>query len=202
MRHVLPSPDGSDGGWTAWIEAALLVRAEIPAWDHVEETWVHWAFRPAAEGAPAGPAPSNDPAVRAAVPGAPAIEGQARPATAIDEAAARELVAGHLARWRPAVHRQRDLGIVSRLGEPRETFRKRCLSPLRPLLRAGAGAIAQAELAARLVALASGIETIQLGADSLELRCARMAVVWHPEGAGPASAPPDVMATGAAKEKR
>ena len=200
-RHVPPARGVETGAWSPWLEAALLVRTEIPAWEHAEEAWLHWTFRVTPDGRPFGPARAYDPSCHAAVPGEPETGG-GPPLPEIREAAARELVAEHLAGWRPVVHRHRELGVISRLDEPGETFRKRCLSPLRPLLQRDGASMPPAEIAARLGTLASGIETAHLGADSLELRCARLAVVWYPAGIGPALAPVDPMVSGPAKESR
>jgi hypothetical protein len=200
-RRVRP-PDGADAAaWVPWLETALLVRVEIPAWGHAEETWLHWAFRVAPDGRPGGAALAYDPGCRAAIPGAPEA-GVERFPTRIRESEVCGFVAEQLASWRPVVHRHRELGVVSRLDEPAESFRRRCLAPLRPLLQRGGASTARAEVAARIGALASGIESMRLGAASLSVRCAQAAEVWYPEGTGPALSPADRMVAGTAQEAR
>jgi len=195
-RHLPPAGGGGSCRWVAWLEAALLVRVAVPAWAHVEESWVHWAFRLAPDGGADGRARPFDPAARAALPGAPPAA--LRPG--VGESEARAIVGDEWARWRPALHRHPDLGVVSRLGESADAFRRRCLSPLRPLARRG-GADA-ATVAARLGELAAGVESMRLGAENVEVRAARVAVAWYPEGTEPAPLPDDPMVAGAVRESR
>jgi hypothetical protein len=197
VRHVQPAPGRAARTWGAWLEAALLVRTTVSAWEHADEGWLHWAVRLTADGAPAGDVVSFDPGRHASASGEPPSGERTHGPIVLDEGMARRWLAGTLAAWRPALHRHADLGLVSRLDEPGEEFRKRCLTPLRPLLQ-GRGKVS-AEAAERLSRLARGIETIQLAPEHLDVRCARVAVVWYPCKAEPASAGGDPMVTGQAR---
>lgn len=201
-RHVLPRPGDPCGSWVPWLELSLLVRANVREWGHVESAWFHRAFAVGSDGSPAGDAVPFDPAARAAVPGEPPAMNGDRPPAAVAKGAAREVVAAVLSNWRPAVHRHPELEVVSRLDEPADEFRRRCLAPLRPLVQAGGGGAAAAARAARLGALARGIETVRLDPECLEVLIARLAVVWYPAGSGPRPPASDPMVAGGARECR
>jgi hypothetical protein len=201
-RHVPPRPGDPCGSWAPWLELSLLVRASVPEWGHVESAWFHRAFAVGPDGSPAGEGVPFDPAARAALPGEPQGTLDVRRPAAVTEGAARAVVADALATWRPALHRHLELGAVSRLDEPAGEFRRRCLAPLRALVQAGGGGAAAAELAARLEALARGIETARLDSGSLDVQSARVAVVWYPTGSGPQPPASDPMVAGDARERR
>jgi hypothetical protein len=200
VRTVPPRLDDGAPMWAAWIEVALLVRAEVPAWAWAESAWLHRAIAVAGEGRPGGTSVPFEPAARAASPGEPPLERRAGPPPRVGREEARALAAAVLASLRPEVHRHAELGLVSRLDEPAGEFRRRCLAPLRALLPGGGPPSADA--AARVAALVRGIETVALGAGQLATEYARVGVAWYPVGSGPRPAESDAMLAGAARGQR
>ena len=198
--HVRPSSGGGACAWDAWLEAAVLMRATVAAWEYADEVWLHWAVRLDVAGAPEGDVRGFDPGRYARAAGRPPGGAHHRSPIVLDEAMARGWVSGRVAAWRPVVHRHAELGIVSRLDESADEFRKRCLAPLRPALRSGG--VAAVAVAERLGDLARGIETLRFEPGHHELRCARVAVVWYPAGTAPACAGGDAMVTGAPRGRR
>jgi hypothetical protein len=199
-RTVPPRLDAGAPRWAPWIEVALLVRASVPAWAWAATEWVHRAAEVAGDGTPAGEPVPFEPSARAAFPGEPPPDRRAGPPPRLDHEKARALAVAVLAAWRPAVHRHAELALVSRLDEPADEFRRRCLAPLRPLLQGGGPPPADA--AARLAALARGIQSMTLGPEHLDALCARVAVAWHPAGGGPRPAAGDAMVAGTVRERR
>jgi hypothetical protein len=195
--RVAASPGSRPAAWSPWLEAALSLRVTVPEWQHDEGSWAHWA---APAGDPAAAPRRYDPGRFAVVAGAPDAAAAGTAPAGLDEVAARGFVERVLAGWRPALHRQSSLGLVSRLDEPREEFRRRCLALLRPLL-SGGGADREA-VAARMAKVAAGIESLVLEAGRLEVRHARVAVVWYPDGRVPAVPVAELMVGGAARGAR
>jgi hypothetical protein len=185
--------------FSPWIEAALLLRIEVAAWAFREDSWAHWTAPLDSGGSPCGAARPFDPGRHAMTPGEP--EGL-EPASAvrIGEPAARAFVDAVLAQWRPVLHRQPMLGLVSRLDEPRDEFRKRCLGLLRPLLnRTGTSG---EELAEKLARVAADIASVSIGREEIAVRHAEVGVVWYPAGREPATTAVDLMTTGTARGGR
>lgn len=197
--HVPALPGGGAGRHAAWIEAALLVRVTVPEWQYGEETWVHWTASVGEDGRPIAVPRRFDPGRFAVAPGEP-DPAVSKGAVRVGEADARKFVAGVLAQWNPVVHRQSTLGLVSRLDEPRDEFRKRCLALLRPLLHGG-GADRDA-VASRLAQIAAGIESEALRHDRFAVRHARIGLVWYPDGREPAAPAAELMIAGGVRGNR
>jgi hypothetical protein len=133
------------------------------------------------------------------VPGRPERAGTSGAGDVTDRSAV-ALVAAVLAEWRPLLHRQPALGLVSTLDESRDGFRRRCLGLLRPLLLDRA---APAEsVAERLAQLAAGIESRSLDLADAAVRVARVGLVWYPASREPAALPAELMARGAPRGTR
>jgi hypothetical protein len=197
--RIAAPPGGGGGPLLPWMEAALLVRVRLPAWQHREEAWLHWAVALAPDGSPAASPRRFEPGRYAREPlaGGTTI-GADVPGPG--EAEARAFVGDLLASWRPVVHRHVELGLVSGLDEPREAFRRRCLAALRPLLTDATGRRESA--AAELARVAGGIETAVVERADVELRFARVGVGWYPEGREPVLPPDELLITGAARGAR
>jgi hypothetical protein len=107
--------------------------------------------------------------------------------------AASRLFAG----WRPQLHRQPELELVSHPGETGEEFRRRCLAVFGPAVRSGEfrGADAQKSVAE----VAAGIESRTLGPAEIEAESLQARVAWYPEGDEPALAGSDLLIAGAAR---
>ncbi len=197
--HVAAPAAGQAAHYAPWLEAALLVRIEIAAWQLRDEDWAYWAALLDASGKPTGEPRRFDRGRYAMAPGEP--EGLMPLATdPIGESVAHSFVDAVLARWHPRVHRQAALDLVSRLDEPREEFRRRCLTLLRPLL--GRDGAAGENLAERLGRIASGVETVDLGREEIAVRYARVGVVWYPAGREPAQSAAALMTGGAVRGER
>ncbi len=197
--HVPSASDAASALYAAWLEAALLVRVAVADWDYGEETWAHWTSPVGGDGRTTAAPSRFAPARFAVTPGEPE-RGPATGSLRLGEKEAREFVATVLAHWHPALHRQPELGLVSRLDEPRDEFRKRCLSLLRPLLLAGTAG--RETIAGRLARIAAGIESLPLSVEQITVRHARLGLVWYPEGRAPAVPAAELMVAGAIRGAR
>jgi len=116
------------------------------------------------------------------------------PASEKELAAAARAVA---AAWRPILHRQPELGLVSALGEDRPGFRRRCIGLLRPgIQQAVHQGSADPGLPARI---GSGIESVQLAPPALQFERLTVRVAWYPVGVLPAVQALELMVTGAVR---
>jgi hypothetical protein len=179
-----------------WLEVSALVRVRVEEWQHDDRLWVHWAVA-CPGGAPRlDAARPFDPGRRAGQTGEPS--GIQRRGTAPHHRTAVEAAQRLLADWRPLLHRQGALGLVSRPDEPVEQFRHRCLGALGPAIRSGGlrGDGAQAALAR----LAGGIESRTLGPAELEAESLQVRVAWYAEGDEPALAGADLLVDGTARQ--
>jgi hypothetical protein len=178
-----------------WLEVSALVHVRVASWRHEDRLWVHWAV-PCVGGAPRVEAARPfDPGRRAGStvepPSARRIDAAPADREVVDAAA--RLFGG----WRPQLHRQPALELVSRPGENQEDFRRRCLAVFGPAVRSGQlpGADAQKSVAE----VAAGIETRTLGPAEVEAESLQARVAWYPEGDEPALAGSDLLITGAAR---
>lgn len=174
-------------GYRPWVEVAAVVRVSVAGWGLDDTSWVHWAV-PVSEGQaePQG-AVAFDPGRRAAVPGEPSPELR-RSEAALDEAAAARLGEALLARWRPRVHYSAALRLPSRLDEPLEAFRQRCIGLFGSVPGRCEGFDRDGKETKRL---AAAIESRALSGDELEVLLWRVGVAWYPTGVEPAPASAD-----------
>lgn len=193
--RTLSAPAGqSKAGYRPWIEVAVQVRVSVPEWGLDETGWVHWAV-PVRVGRPdLNAALPFDPGRRAAVVGEPPGELR-RSEASLDGSETARICEVLLARWQPRVHFHSVLRIPSRLEEPLEDFRRRCLRLLPPLLRGGGLQGSEAAEAARL---AASIESRALADDELLVLTLRVGLGWYPAGVEPAAAPADPLMRGPA----
>jgi hypothetical protein len=196
--HVVAPPGDVAPCHSAWLEGALRLRATVVPWHFREEAWSHWAAPLGGDGASWGAPRRFDPGRFALAPGRP--DGATAPDPALGEQAAAAFVELVIGQWRPVLHRQPELALVSRLDEPLEEFRRRCRSALRPLLTAGPAD--PAELATESARLSAAIESISLGGEEIIVLHGRIGVVWYPVGREPAAASPELMLAGAARGGR
>jgi hypothetical protein len=183
--RTISAPTGTTPvGYRPWVEVAAVVRVSLAGWGLDETRWVHWAV-PVSEGRvePLG-AVTFDPGRRAAVPGEPSPELR-RGEAALDETAAARLCEALLARWRPQEHYNAALRLPSRLDEPLEAFRQRCIG----LFGSVPGRRNRSDRDAKEIErLAAAIESRVLSGDELEVMHWRVGVGWYPTGVQPASA--------------
>jgi len=191
--RTLSAPAGRpEAGYRPWIEVAAQVRVSVPEWGLDEAGWVHWAV-PVRQGRPEPEAAAAfDPGRRAAVSGEPPGELR-RGEASLDDSAAAGICEALLARWQPRVHFHPILRLASRLDEPLEGFRQRCMRLLEPVLRGAAEGDAEALARSRLQA---PIESLALAGDRLGLLNLRAGVGWYPEGVEPAKPPADPLMQG------
>jgi len=179
-----------------WLEVSALVRVRVAPWRHDDRLWVHWAV-PCPEGRPrADAARPFDPGRRAGLSAEP--PGARRVAPAPTDHAAVDTASRLLAAWRPQLHRQADLELVSRLGETGGEFRHRCLRMFGPAVRSGR--LPDADARAGLARLAAGVESrtlepVEIAAESLQVR-----VAWYAQGDDPAPAGSDLLVDGAVRQ--
>jgi hypothetical protein len=186
--RTISAPAGAaPAGYRPWIEVAAVVRVSVAGWGLDDTSWVHWAV-PVSEGQPEpSSAVTFEPGRRAALPGKPSPELR-RGEAALDETAAAGLCEALLARWRPRVHYDAALRLPSRLDEPLEAFRRRCLGLFGPVPGRREGCDRGGEEAERL---AEAIESRALSGDELEVLLWRVGVGWYPTGVEPAPASAD-----------
>lgn len=190
---------GRHGLYAPWLELALWVEVVVPAWQHRDQRWLHWAV-PAAEGRWVPSAAFHcDPGRRAGRPGEPEPGLRREEAPSGGESlaeTARRVVSG----WPPVLYRHADLGLVSDLGEVREQFRRRCLALARPavLHEASEGR----DGAALIAGLVAGIEDMPLGKG--EVRPARFTarLAWYPEDLPPRPLAGELMVRGPVRGER
>ncbi len=164
-----------------------MVRVSVAGWGLDDTSWVHWAV-PVWEGrAELLGAVTFDPGRRAAVPGEPSPELR-RSEAALDETAAARLGEALLARWRPWVHYSPALRLPSRLDEPVEAFRQRCIGLFGSVPTRCEGFDGDGKGTGRL---AAAIESRVLSGDELEVVLWRVGVGWYPTGVEPAPASAD-----------
>jgi hypothetical protein len=197
--RTLSAPAGqAKAGYRPWIEVAARVRVSVPGWGLDEAGWVHWAV-PVRQGRPEPEAATTfDPGRRAAFPGEPPGELR-RDEASLDVSAAARLCEALLARWQPRVYFHPVLGVASRLDEPLEDFRRRCMRLLEPVMRGAAASGREAPDQTRLVA---PIESLSLPGDRLQVLSLRAGVGWYPEGVEPAPPPADPLMQGQAWRPR
>lgn len=164
--RTLSAPTGTAPvGYRPWVEVAAVVRVSVAGWGLDDTSWVHWAV-PVSEGqAELLGAVTFDPGRRAAFPGEPSPELR-RGEAALDETAAARLGEALLARWRPRVHYNTALRLPSRLDEPLETFRQRCIGLFGPEPGRRKGSDRDVKETERLAAV---IESRVLSGDELEV---------------------------------
>jgi hypothetical protein len=180
-------------GYAPWVEVSALVAVRVDEWGHEDSQWLHWAMPVRGDVVCAGQARRFDPGRRAARLGTPAATGDTD-RTLPSDAAVRDAALSVASGFAGELHRSRELGLVSLLGEPKDVFRPRCLAVLAPALRGvGQGA---PEAAARLARLAASIETIRLGPEHVELHVLLARVAWYPVGEEPALAEAGLMVSG------
>ena len=192
--HTRGSTD--DVAFVPWLEVGALMRVRVEEWRHDDRIWIHWAVA-CPGGTPRLEASRPfDPGRRAGQTGEPS--GIQRRGTAPDHRTAVEAAQRLLADWRPLLHRQGALGLVSRPDERLELFRRRCLGGLGPMIRSGQlrGPGAQAATAR----LAGEIESRTLGPAELEAESLQVRVAWYAEGDEPALAGVDLLVDGAARQ--
>jgi hypothetical protein len=178
-----------------WLEVSALVRVHVAPWRHDDRLWLHWAV----------PCPEATPRIDAALPFDPgrraglATEppGARRQSAAPTDHAAVDAASRLLAGWRPQLHRQEDLDLVSRLGETGEEFRRRCLGMFGPAIRSGR--LRDAAAQAGLSRLAAGIASRTLEPDEITAETLQVRVAWYAQADGPALAGADLLVDGAAR---
>lgn len=182
-----------------WLEVSARLRVSLDAWAVEATLWRRWAV-PFRGGAPAiAEAVVFDSGRRAGAVGEPAPELRAGEAE-LDEARAEAVVSGLLARWRPELHRSAALGLVSEVGEPRETFRRRCRALLGEAVRGGA---LQGDAgAATLQAVRASIETRLVEPGAIELLAARAGIGWYDAEDQPGEADGELMIAGQVRTRR
>jgi len=193
--HARGSTD--DVAFVPWLEVSARVRVRVEEWRHDDRLWIHWAV-PCPGGSPRVEASRPfDPGRRAGQAGEPS--GFRRRGTAPEHRTVVETAQRLLADWRPLLHRQSALGLVSQPDEPVEQFRRRCLGGLGPMIRSGQlrGAGAQAAMAH----LAGEIESQMLGPAELEAESLQVRVAWYAEGDEPALAGADLLVDGAVRKR-
>jgi hypothetical protein len=197
--HVAAPAGSAVPDFSPWLEVALRLEIAVAAWQVREQAWSHFAMPLAPDGSVRGAPRRFDPARHALVQGQPA-SGVIDPDPVAGDDVLVAVVERLIGQWRPLLHRQPALDLVSRLDEPLEEFRRRCRGVLRPLLAARpADAAALAEQAARLTA---AIESISLGVDEITVLHGRARVVWRPAGREPAPASAELMLLGAPRGGR
>ncbi|MGE5236596.1 MAG: hypothetical protein ACM3O7_09625 [Acidobacteriota bacterium] len=173
------------GIFLPWVEVSAQVVVRVASWGREEAGWVHWAV-PVVDGKIViDRVRACDPGLRAGRLGGPdglAVGTREEPS----ESEIREAAAALWSRCRLEVHRLGDSGPVSRIGEPRDVFRRRCLALLRPSHAREVSAGSRG--AGTLASLAASIETITPGPDELEVRRLEARVVWYPPGQEPSLA--------------
>ncbi len=197
-RWIRTRSDAGAVPFVPWLEVSALVRVRVGEWRHDDRLWVHWAV-PCPEGSPrAEAARPFDPGRRAGLAAEPPAAGRVT-ATPTDQAAV-DAASRWIARWRPLLHRQADLELVSRLGETGEEFRRRCLNMFGPAIRSGQlrGAEAQGELAR----LAAGVESRVLGPAEIEAESLQVRVAWYAQGDEPLLAGAELLVDGAVRQGR
>jgi len=192
-RTVSAPVGATSGRYRPWYEVSVLLDAGVPEWGWRDVTWHHWAIPCAGEGPDPGAVRAFDPARRAAMPGAPPhVAGPA-----LDEGVALRLARAAMSGLEREVHRQPRLGLVSTLAEGREAFRRRCLASLGPALRLGR--LHGGEGAARVAALARGIESRTLAEGELSIIALQVRIGWYPEGTEPLAAAAELLVSGPAR---
>jgi hypothetical protein len=186
--RIVSAPAGTaPADYRPWVEVAALVRVSFAGWDSSDEAWVHWAV-PVIEGIlDLNGAVSFDPGRRAAFPGEPPVELQRGEAT-LDEPGASSLGEALLSQWEREVHYHPVLRLASRLDEPSEAFRRRCVALATQAVPRREGSAWDPKEATRL---AAAIESRVLTGEALEVRHWRVGVGWYPAGVEPAPAPGD-----------
>lgn len=185
--RIVSAPAGTEPTrYRPWVEVAALVRTTIAPWDSSDDTWVHWAL-PVVEEIPDPDAVvAFDPGRRAAFPGDPAPELRGGE-VAIDEASVAGLCQSLRDRWRPQVHFHPVLRLCSRLDEPHDEFRRRCVSIFGRAAQQQGGATSDPEAAVRL---AEAFQSRILTGDELEVLWWRVGVAWYPAGIEPVPVDP------------
>ncbi len=196
--RTVSSPAGGElQRYRPWVEVSALVRVSVAGWDVAETAWVHWAV-PVKDGrADLEGTVVFDPGRRAAAPGEPAAELRAGE-SALDEEEAVRVCEALAERWRPRLHFHNQLRLASRLDEPPDAFRRRCLALLAPVLRNVDSSRRKGEFAR----LAASIESRELRAGELHVLRWRVGVGWYPSGIEPAAAPEDPMMLGSQGQGR
>jgi hypothetical protein len=186
--RTISAPTGTAPvGYRPWVEVAAVVRVSVAGWGLDDTSWVHWAV-PVSDGqAEVLGAVTFDPGRRAALPGEPSPELR-RGEAALNETAAARLCEGLLARWQPRVHYNAALRLPSRLDEPLEAFRQRCIDLVGPVPGRREGSDRDGKETARL---AAAIEGRALSAEELEVLLWRVGMGWYPTGVEPAPASAD-----------
>jgi hypothetical protein len=186
--RTISAPTGTAPvGYRPWVEVAAAVRVSVTGWGLDDTSWVHWAV-PVSEGEaePLG-AVTFDPGRRAALPGEPSPELR-RGEAALDETVAARLCEALLARWRPRVHYNAALRLPSRLDEPLEAFRQRCIGLFGPVPGRRQGTDRDVKETQRL---AAAVESRVASGNEFEVLHWRVGVGWYPTGVEPAPASVD-----------
>ncbi len=185
--RTISAPAGARAApYRPWVEISALARVAVPDWGLTDSLWIHWAVPMRDGSAEPDRAVAFDPGRRAATPGQPAPEARASSGE-LDQAGAEIVREALVARWSPLLHYHRGLRLASRMDEPIDGFRRRCLALLVPLVRR-LDATGGGEGSSLLV---GAIETRALGSGELEVVHWRLGVGWYPSGIEPAAAPED-----------
>jgi hypothetical protein len=187
-RTVSRPTNSTTAEYQPWVEVSVLARFVVPAWDVEETAWVHRAAPIDGGVADVERVVGFDPGRRAATPGAPPSTARAGAADLGEEEALR-ICRAIADRWRPSLHFHPRLRLVSRVDEPSETFRRRCLAVMLPALRK----LDAAHRALETAKLLAEVESRELDRGELVVLVWRVGVGWYPSGTEPSPAPGDPM---------